>query len=104
MSAVRLRESAPDVDVEGRLAQGSAAKALVEGSAGAELLVVGSRGLGGFRELQLGCVSHECAQHASCPLLIVLAMASALGVPLKGRSVSRQHEAPPRQAFGSVGP
>jgi nucleotide-binding universal stress UspA family protein len=37
----------------------------------ADLLVVGSRGLGGLREFLLGSVSHACCQHAHCPVLVV---------------------------------
>jgi nucleotide-binding universal stress UspA family protein len=44
---------------------------LLDEAASADLLVVGSRGLGGFAELLLGSVSHECAQHATCPVVIV---------------------------------
>ena len=59
------------VEVEGVVIEGQPVTVLVDEAAGAELLVVGSRGLGGFRELLLGSVSHQCAQHASCPVLIV---------------------------------
>ena len=51
--------------------KGNLPKLLVEVAKGANLLVVGSRGLGGFRELLLGSVSQQCAQHATCPVVIV---------------------------------
>jgi nucleotide-binding universal stress UspA family protein len=47
------------------------AEALVDLSADADLLVVGSRGHGGFGELLLGSVSHAVALHAVCPVVIV---------------------------------
>jgi nucleotide-binding universal stress UspA family protein len=37
----------------------------------ADMLVVGSRGLGGFRGLLLGSVSQQCANHAPCPVVII---------------------------------
>ena len=46
-------------------------RVLVERSEGADMLVVGSRGLGGVSELLLGSVSHHCAVHAHCPLVII---------------------------------
>jgi nucleotide-binding universal stress UspA family protein len=52
-------------------AEGQPANVLLKISEGADLLVVGSRGLGGFRELLLGSVSQQCAQHASCPVVII---------------------------------
>lgn len=61
----------PKVDVVERVVHGAAAPSLVEASGHAELLVVGSRGLGGFTGMLLGSVSHQCAQHASCPVVIV---------------------------------
>jgi nucleotide-binding universal stress UspA family protein len=47
------------------------ARALVERSADADMLVVSSRGRGGFQELLLGSVSHQCATHAECPVVIL---------------------------------
>lgn len=51
--------------------KGQAADVLCDEAKGAELLVVGSRGLGGFRGLMLGSVSAQCAHHAPCPLAII---------------------------------
>jgi len=58
------------VTIERRVDQGTAAAVLVEESRGADLLVVGSRGHGGFAQLLLGSVSQQCAQHAFCPVVI----------------------------------
>lgn len=46
-------------------------EALLRTSSDADLLVVGSRGLGGFGGLLLGSISQQCVQHATCPVLVV---------------------------------
>ena len=51
--------------------EGVPARALLEAAQNADLLVVGSRGHGGFAGLQLGSVSQQVAAHASCPVVIV---------------------------------
>jgi nucleotide-binding universal stress UspA family protein len=69
-----VREAIPDagdVEIERRVIEGAAAAVLVEESRGADLLVVGSRGHGGFAQLLLGSVSQQCAHHAECPVVIV---------------------------------
>ena len=60
-----------DPAVERRLIPGGAAGVLVEEAKGADLLVVGSRGRGGFTGLMLGSVSQQAAHHAPCPVVII---------------------------------
>ena len=66
----------PDIEVEGRIREPPAAKALLEASEGAEMLVVGSRGLSGLKKLALGSVSGECVHRARCPVVIVRPIAA----------------------------
>ena len=64
-------DPASDVPVRAHVAQGHAAQVLLDAAAGADLLVVGSRGHGGFAEALLGSVSQHCVQHALCPVVVV---------------------------------
>lgn len=50
---------------------GNVVDVLLSASKDAPLLVVGNRGLGGFKRMLLGSVSLQCAQHASCPVTVV---------------------------------
>lgn len=59
------------VPVDGQLEFRSAAQALIDSSRDAAMLVVGSRGHGGFAGLLLGSVSSACTHHASCPVVVV---------------------------------
>ncbi len=61
----------PSVEVEIEAVMGAAAETLVEASRSAELLVVGSRGRGGFSGLLLGSVSQQVVSHAHVPVLVV---------------------------------
>lgn len=56
----------PSVSVKSSVVEGSPAKILIDLSGSADLLVVGSRGVGGFTGLLLGSVSQHVAAHAQC--------------------------------------
>jgi nucleotide-binding universal stress UspA family protein len=59
------------VPVRARVVEGNAAQVLLDASDGADLLVVGSRGHGGFTEALLGSVSQHCVHHAHCPVVVI---------------------------------
>ncbi|MEO3798176.1 universal stress protein [Nonomuraea sp. B10E15] len=65
------RASSSGVRVETDLHQGSAAQRLVELSSGAELVIVGSRGLSALPRVVVGSVAGYVAAHAECPVIIV---------------------------------
>lgn len=60
-----------DVDMESVVHCGHAVELLLERAEGADLLVVGTRGLGGFRGLLLGSVAQQCVTHSRCPVVVV---------------------------------
>lgn len=61
----------PDVQVCPRVLEGRAGQVLVEAADGADLLVVGSEGHRGLAEALLGSVGQQCANNASCPVVIM---------------------------------
>lgn len=67
----RITGPDPATPVELAVVEGSPGPALVEASAGAVLLVVGSRGRSEWQGLLLGSVSQYCSTHARCPVVVV---------------------------------
>jgi len=70
-SVDEARSAEPELEIRGELAEAHPASALLEAARDADLLVVGSRGRGGFSGLLLGSVSAQCVHHASCPVVVV---------------------------------
>ena len=69
-AAVRLSESRPE-SVTIHAVNGFPAEELIQASRDADLLVVGSRGAGGFTRLMMGSVSNQVVHHAHCPVVVV---------------------------------
>lgn len=66
-----LGPEAADIDIERVIVNDLPARGLLEAAQDADLVVVGARGVGGFRGLLLGSVSQQVAHHAPCPVVIV---------------------------------
>jgi nucleotide-binding universal stress UspA family protein len=70
-AGVAAARAAGAVSVSGTVHRGSAAEHLVAASKSADLVVVGSRGRGGFVGLLLGSVAQQVASHTACPVVVV---------------------------------
>lgn len=70
-AAATAKALQPSLDVEALAAGGQPADVLLAHSADADMIVVGRRGLGGFRSLLLGSVGQQVVQHATCPVVVV---------------------------------
>jgi nucleotide-binding universal stress UspA family protein len=67
----KVTDDVVGVNLEPRVLEGDSSAVLLDRAKEADLLVVGSRGLGGFRGLLQGSVSQQCAQHATSPVVVV---------------------------------
>jgi nucleotide-binding universal stress UspA family protein len=69
--AAETGETVPEVTVT--VATGNPAEELIRAARGADMLVVGSHGRGGFATLLMGSVSSQVVHHASCPVVVIRA-------------------------------
>jgi nucleotide-binding universal stress UspA family protein len=83
---LHARAFAPDVNVTSLLVEDAPAAALLSVVDRAEMIVVGTRGLGGFAELVVGSTSLKVATHAGCPVVVVRDEAPG---PAQGPEVGR---------------
>jgi len=63
--------SSPEAEIRYHVVEGNPASVLLDAAAGADLLVVGNRGRGGFAEALLGSVGQHCVHHATCPVVVI---------------------------------
>ena len=70
ISEVKAGTTEP-LPVQYKVVEGNAARVLLNESAGADMLVVGSRGHGGFAEALLGSTGQHCVHHATCPVVVI---------------------------------
>jgi nucleotide-binding universal stress UspA family protein len=79
LDEVRQQHPGGPVAITPKVIEGIAARVLLDESDGADLLVVGSRGYGGFAEALLGSVGQHCVHHATCPVVVVRSPLPAAG-------------------------
>jgi len=70
-AVARVKASHPKISVTSELRSTSPSEALIEASHDADLVVVGTRGRGGFVGLLLGSVSHQVVHHAVCAVAVI---------------------------------
>lgn len=70
-ATARVAELQPLVACEGRAIEGQPAAILLKEAQDADMIVVGSRGRGGFASLLLGSVSQQVVHHATCPVVVL---------------------------------
>jgi nucleotide-binding universal stress UspA family protein len=70
-ASTKVKELQPSLQVEALAVAGQPADVLLEQAPDAELIVVGRRGLGGFKTLLLGSVSQQVVHYATCPVVVV---------------------------------
>jgi nucleotide-binding universal stress UspA family protein len=70
-AVARVAELYPQVPCEGKAIEGRPASVLLAEAGPADMIVVGSRGRGGFGELLLGSVTQQVVHHAPCPVVVV---------------------------------
>lgn len=75
-AAVELCRERGRGPVRGELVEGQPAQAILDLASEADLVVVGSRGRGGFRSLLFGSVAQQVAEHATCPVVVVRPVAA----------------------------
>jgi nucleotide-binding universal stress UspA family protein len=66
-----VKDETDGIEIERQVVQGAAAEVLVTAATPEDLLVVGSRGHGGFAGLMVGSVSQQCVHHAPCPVVVI---------------------------------
>ena len=71
VATARAAQAAPGLLIDADVLDGSPAQAVTEAASGAQLLVVGSRGVGAFAAMLLGSVSRYAATHATCPVVVI---------------------------------
>ncbi|WP_246257834.1 universal stress protein [Amycolatopsis anabasis] len=94
-----VAEAQPEVRVETELAEGDAIRILLRESVKARLMVLGSRGLGGFTGMLIGSTAVALAAHGKCPTVVVRGQAAVSGPVLVGCDGSPASEAAVAMAF-----